>query len=220
MSGAGVRGARAGTRGPDKTRTSFASLLDLATSVRENTGKHVSRIPTMKTLRDLLTTGALEPAHAAALLRECCRGIAETRDLGIVTPRNVFLVSARLSLVERIDPLRIGEIGAAEDLAYLSPELANGATEVTTSDVVFSLGAIFAEMLSGVSLFRRATDYETILAICADRQFNPLHFPSAPEQLHRVMVRALAPAASERYASVGDLASAVHEAEAKVSPYR
>lgn len=164
----------------------------------------------------MLAKGAMEPGHAVAVLRECCRASLEAREPGIVTPRNVFLGSARLSLVERIVPLRRGDV-SAEDFAYLSPALANGATEITASDVVFSLGAIFAEMLSGVALFRRANDYETILAV---RRPIGLRFPDAPLHLRAVLSRALATAPTERYASAAELAAAVDEANAKPSPYR
>jgi Tol biopolymer transport system component len=89
---------------------------------------------------------------------------------------------------------------------YMSPEQVRGATVDCRTDI-FSVGAVFYEMLSGVRAFQRDTTAETMTAILHD---DPPETPTVgrpiPPALDRIVRHCLEKAPEQRFQSARDLA--------------
>jgi serine/threonine-protein kinase len=92
---------------------------------------------------------------------------------------------------------------------YLSAEQARGQPIDHRSDL-FSLGTCLYEWLSGVRLFLRKTDTDTILAV-RRTEVLPLaaRAPSVPRELAQVVHRALEPNPAQRFQSARDMHDAL-----------
>jgi serine/threonine protein kinase len=89
--------------------------------------------------------------------------------------------------------------------AYMAPEQAEGKRVDTRSDI-FSLGAVFYEMLSGTSAFKGSSAVSTLAAVIKDepRRLPDLR-PDLPRDLARLVARCLAKDPNRRYQSAADL---------------
>ncbi|MEZ4339435.1 MAG: serine/threonine-protein kinase [Sandaracinaceae bacterium] len=92
--------------------------------------------------------------------------------------------------------------------AYISPEQYQGLALDGRSDV-FSLGVSLFEALTGKGLYDRASEYETVAAIVLDPDVPSLRaaLPDAPEELERIVQRALAKDRDARYPNADELQS-------------
>ncbi|MCB9597738.1 MAG: serine/threonine protein kinase [Sandaracinaceae bacterium] len=92
--------------------------------------------------------------------------------------------------------------------AYISPEQYQGLALDGRSDV-FSLGVSLYEALTGKSLYERASEYETVAAIVLDPDVPSVREARAdvPEELDRIVQRALAKERDQRYANADQLQS-------------
>jgi len=93
--------------------------------------------------------------------------------------------------------------------AYMSPEQYHG-EELDGRADVFSLGACMYEAITGMALFHRASEYETMGAIVGDSPAPRVRKlkPEVPKSLDAIIAKALAKKRDERFASAG----AMHEA--------
>jgi len=93
--------------------------------------------------------------------------------------------------------------------AYMSPEQYQG-QELDGRADVFSLGACMYEAITGMALFHRASEYETMGAIVGDEPAQRIRKlkPEVPKALDAIVAKALAKPRDERFASAG----ALHEA--------
>src|SRR5258706_1718729 len=181
-----------------------------------------------KTVRDLLTDGALAPRRLLAVSGQIAEGLARAHEAEIVhrdlKPEN--LVFTREGLVKILDfglaklaeapgldvsqlattgePTRPGVVLGT--VAYMSPEQATGRPVDFRSDQ-FSLGSILYEMAAGRRAFARGSAAETMTAIIREEP-EPLQSvaPQVPVAVRWVTERCLAKEPDERYASTRDLA--------------
>ena len=143
---------------------------------------------------------------------------AEGRSLNIVhrdvTPENVLVsYDGQVKLVDfgiakaatASNMTRAGLIKGK--LAYLSPEQSRGLALDGRSDI-FSLGAAFYELLTGVRVFLGESEYATVMNV----RERPIQRPSAlrtgiSPELDAIVMKALARDLSIRYGSAGEMAA-------------
>jgi serine/threonine protein kinase len=179
------------------------------------------------TVRALLAEGPLPIGRALEVAIQASEGIGHAHAAGIahrdVKPEN--LIVRRDGVVKILDfgLARLvgpgGLSGDAGDFArtatgmilgtagYLSPEQLRGEKADGRSDV-FALGVVLYEMLAGSNPFQRTNPVDTFNAILRD-DAPPLAIATAGTagaELSRIVHRALAKKADERYGSGGELA--------------
>lgn len=135
-----------------------------------------------------------------------------------VSPQNIFVTYKGQSKVidfgvaraaERFSQTQVGMVKGKA--AYMSPEQAEGRVLDARSDV-FSLGVCLWEMVAGKRLFKRSSDYDTLLAV----QTAPIESPSIvrehPEPaLDAIIMGALRRDLTQRTASAKILAGQLEE---------
>ena len=89
--------------------------------------------------------------------------------------------------------------------AYMSPEQLGGGKLDARSDI-FSAGTLLYETLAGRNPFQEGSTYDTLQRI-REGNITPIEeaVPGLPEEIGRIVRRAMAYAADDRYASAGDL---------------
>ena len=131
------------------------------------------------------------------------RGQAKLLDFGLATPPLRGLPPA-LSEAETQEVLtRHGAVLGTP--AYMSPEQARGHAQDARSDL-FSLGVVLYEMITGARPFSGSTSTETMAAILTQTP-PPLSRPglTVPYELQRIVSKALAKNADDRYQTARDL---------------
>jgi len=93
--------------------------------------------------------------------------------------------------------------------SYMSPEQAQGAHVDARSDV-FSLGIVLYELTTGVRLFKRDSEVDTINAVLAGQVVKPSSLnPRYPAWLESVVMQALAFKPGQRFSSAAELSQAL-----------
>ena len=153
-----------------------------------------------------------EGLHAA---HELCDG--EDRELGVVhrdvAPHNLFITydgSVRVvdfGIARAVDRLSNTTTGTFKGrFAYMAPEYLREEPVDRRADI-WSLGVVLWELLVGKRLFRRDTQAQTMMAVLNA----PIDPPSSqragiPTELDRIVLRAMARNAADRYQSARELA--------------
>ena len=174
-------------------------------------------------LRDLLSSGQLEPQAALDILDAVAEALDAAHGQGLVhrnvKPENI-LVSPGASAV-------LGDFGSARPLDgrmlvkagsrggehnYISPEQARGDPATARSDI-YALGAVLFEALVGSEPFQRGSDKAVIYA----HLYRPVPVASErnrrlPEEIDPVVQRAMAKDPDDRYDTAGDLVAAARAA--------
>jgi eukaryotic-like serine/threonine-protein kinase len=173
----------------------------------------------------------LEPWLALHIAAEACRGLHAAHELcdpdGVplevvhrdVSPQNIFVTYGGNVVVLDFGVARVAdqqgrtEAGQVKGkTAYMSPEQCLARTLDRRSDV-FSMGAVLFEMLTGTALFRRDADHATFKAICEEPIPRPSETrPGLPEDVDRVVARALGRQRGDRYATAAEMRADLHEA--------
>ncbi len=90
-------------------------------------------------------------------------------------------------------------------LAYMSPEQAQARPLDRRSDI-FSLGIVLYETTMGRRLFKQANKFETLRSIIMGTYPKPRTLePTYPEELEKIVVRALEPRLSDRYQTAREM---------------
>ena len=94
-------------------------------------------------------------------------------------------------------------------IAYLSPEQCRGDAIDRRSDL-FSLGIVMWEMATTERLFRRSSDFETMVAIVNERVPPPSAYrPDVPREVDELILRLLAKAPDDRFPTADALLEAI-----------
>jgi serine/threonine protein kinase len=182
-----------------------------------------------KTLRELLSSGALGTKRVLQIATQVTDGLAKAHGAGIVhrdlKPENLMITKE--GLVKILDfglaKQMVGGAGTETvtlgkgtepgillgTVGYMSPEQARGEVVDYRSDQ-FSLGAILYETVTGKRAFARGSAAETLSAIVREEP-EPLSIvnPKTPAPLRWVVERCLAKSPEDRYASTLDMAREV-----------
>jgi eukaryotic-like serine/threonine-protein kinase len=179
-----------------------------------------------ETLEMRLRRGPIGIAEAVALGAEIADALAEAHAQGIVhrdvKPANIMIASKgqakvmdfgvaaftadRAIAVETRTATTIADSALVGSLPYMSPEQLGGGPIDGRSDV-FSLGGLLYEAVTGHRPFSGGNSATTISAILT-REPRPIsaHRPGVPNQLERILQKALAKSPDERYQSMRDFA--------------
>jgi len=216
-----------------------------------DTGEHrgvpyaVTELLEGENLSDRLRSGPVAPKRATEIACQIADGLAAAHARGVIhrdiKPENIFLTNdGRAKILDfgiaRIGP-RPGDItsrmaasrGSSSSqfvmgtAGYMSPEQVRGKPIDFRTDV-FSLGAVFYEMLTGRRAFDRPTMIETMTSVLKD---DPAKFPETekiPPEIRPFIFRSLEKDPADRYQAARDLlldlrafqAEQTHEAAERV----
>lgn len=135
-----------------------------------------------------------------------------------VSPQNVLIgyegtiKLCDFGIVKAVAKASHTQMGALKGkLQYMSPEQAWGRPVDGRSDI-FSLGSILFELLTGRRLFTGASEMEILEAVREARVVPPSEVePTVPPEIDALVLRALARAPEDRFATAGDMARRVDE---------
>ncbi len=161
--------------------------------------------------------GPLPPRTAAELIAKIARAVQHAHDRGILhrdlKPANVLLDEAGEPRVADFGLARFAEQDSTITVsgsvigtpAYMSPEQAAG-QELTTASDVYSLGAIFYELLAGRPPFQADAPLEMMRKLS---DTDPGRLPTAPRDLEVIALKCLEKNPATRYSSALALAEDV-----------
>ena len=183
-------------------------------------------------LKELIRDGKLSEAEVCRIGREIADALVAAHEKSIIhrdiKPDNVIISN------ERVKVLDFGiakQIGGASDpgmfvtqtgvvmgtVHYMSPEQARG-QELDGRTDIYSLGILLFEAATGNLPFHGESVTEVLVQIIRDEPPRAISMkPSMAPQLSSVIDRCLRKNRDERFATAGDLARALAEAEAFVS---
>jgi serine/threonine-protein kinase len=175
------------------------------------------------TLRERLSGGPLDPAYAATILTQVAAALDYAHDEGLIhgnlKPANILLHRPDWAVLTGFEITHTGESGngataapRVENPEYASPEQARGLALDRRSDI-YSLGVIAYQMLTGGVPFGGGSPTAIYARHVSDpppslRRQNPVVTPA----VERVVLRALAKRAVERFTSAGEFAAAFQAA--------
>ncbi|WP_432354924.1 Stk1 family PASTA domain-containing Ser/Thr kinase [Sporosarcina sp. A2] len=166
--------------------------------------------------RFILENGPLEPAKAIPIMLQLVAAISNAHHNGIihrdVKPQNI--------LMDEEGHVKITDFGIAMALTatshtktnsvlgtvhYLSPEQARGRMATKKSDV-YSLGIVFYELLTGKLPFSAETAVAVALKHLQEETPSVrAEFPSIPQSVENIILKATAKDASHRYVSADEM---------------
>jgi serine/threonine protein kinase len=171
------------------------------------------------TLGEKLRAQPLSPPEAARLIVTIARAVQFAHDQEIIhrdlKPANILLTLqgepkiADFGLAKRLSgdsQTKTGEVMGTP--SYMAPEQATGVTKsIGPACDVYSLGAIFFEMLTGRPPFYDPDPVETILQVISDEPVSIRRLsPNVPRDLQTICHKCLEKQPKKRYPSAGELA--------------
>jgi serine/threonine protein kinase len=175
------------------------------------------------TLHDRIRKGSLSVRQASRVMDEISAALTHAHSHGIVhrdvKPSNILMDEQGNSFLSDFGFAYVPDSGISltgslliGTPAYMSPEQCRG-EEVGPSSDEYSLGVVLYQLATG----RLPFEGDTPLAVVVKHASEPLpaprgYNPNLPEPVEDVLIRALAKAPADRYASVSDLNAAFHQA--------
>jgi serine/threonine-protein kinase len=164
------------------------------------------------TLAEKIRRGPLSPDEAVDIMKQLARGLSQAHAQGILhrdlKPSNVIITSQNVAKIVDFGLARVTDqaastltTGISGTLAYMSPEQTRGEPLDPRSDI-WSLGVVFAEMLTGHNPFQRENMSAVVMAILEQP---PASLETVPPQLAQILYRCLAKDTARRYASCQEL---------------
>jgi serine/threonine-protein kinase len=172
-------------------------------------------------------TGPFPPGRAIHVLRQVCGALGEAHALGLihrdVKPGNIMLcrLSARPDAAKLLDFGIVAETNRSDTQithvggpvgtpAYMSPEQARGAPEIGPTSDLYSLGAVAHFLLTGRTPVANSSPPDSLRSHGSTPVRPPsVYNPAIAPDLEAIILRLLAPAASDRYSSAADVALAL-----------
>ena len=193
--------------------------LDPATGRQYIVMEHVDGQSGAEILRE---RGALNPAEAIDIVAQACRGLDYAHRNGVihrdVKPGNLLrnrdgqVKLADFGIAKAAEQSEITKVGSVlGTAAYLSPEQTRGEAAGPASDL-YALGVVAFQLLTG----RLPFEGSSLTEIARQQESGMLPRPEdlnaeVPPALGAAVLRALAPAPAERYASAANMEQAVRD---------
>ncbi|MGH7529232.1 MAG: protein kinase domain-containing protein, partial [Gemmatimonadales bacterium] len=182
-----------------------------------------------ESLRDRLARETQLPLEEALrITREAADALAYAHEQGVVhrdiKPENILFEAGHAVVADFGIARAVSEAGgerltdsgiAVGTPAYMSPEQAMGGSAVDARTDIYSLAAVLYEMLAGAPPYGGPTPQ----AILARKVIEPVPGlrvvrETVPPEIERVIIRGLAKAPADRYATASDFAAALEQAPA------
>ncbi|GAB4503035.1 MAG: hypothetical protein Fur0043_00270 [Anaerolineales bacterium] len=174
-----------------------------------------------ETLKARLTHARLKPAEIVSVVEAVGSALTYAHQEGIlhrdIKPSNVLLAKDGRIYLADFGLARIAQAGASTLSAdaivgtpqYISPEQALGGTDLDEGTDIYSFGVMIYELVVGRVPFSADTPF----SIIHDHIYAPLPLPrslnsSVPEEVERVLLKALAKERADRYATVAEMVAA------------
>lgn len=178
-----------------------------------------------ETLKALINRGKLSVEQIWKVVEAVGAGLGYAHQQGIlhrdIKPSNVIVANDGQMYLADFGLARIAEMGESTlsgDMImgtpqYISPEQAMGVKDLDARTDIYSFAVILYEMVVGQVPFSADTPF----SIIHDHIYSPLPLPktvnpSVPEQVERVLLKALAKERDDRYQSVPELVQAFKDA--------
>jgi serine/threonine protein kinase len=173
-----------------------------------------------ETLQERIARGALDFGEAIDIVVQLASGLAKAHEQGIVhrdiKPGNIFITTdghvkiLDFGLAKLATETRLTKTGTTlGTIAYMSPEQASGGDVDPRSDI-FSLGAVFYELLTGELPFKGDHEAAIIYGIMHnDPEPLQTHRGDIPEGAQQVIEKTLAKDVGDRYQSTVEFKDAL-----------
>ena len=154
--------------------------------------------------------GAMHWTEAVSLICQILKGLEHAHQMGIIhrdiKPSNIIINNENtpklmdFGIARILETARLTKTGQLiGTLEYISPEQVEGKDTDSRSDL-YSLGAVFYEILTGQLPFKKNTDYELIKAQIEETPQAPRKISSdIPPRLEKIVLRMLNKKPAKRY---------------------